>query len=67
MKITKKAFETLENRKGILLDASSTVLELAKYINTQSIKLTVVTSGIQTAIELNNNPNITTILIGGVV
>jgi|SRR5690625_3349155 len=66
MKIAKKAFETIENKQCILLDASSTVLELARYINTQAINLTVVTSGIQTAIELKENPNITTILIGGV-
>lgn len=67
MRIAKKAFETIENKECILLDASSTVLELARYINTQPIKLTVVTSGIHTAIELKENPNITTILIGGVV
>ncbi|MFA1819999.1 DeoR/GlpR family DNA-binding transcription regulator [Virgibacillus oceani] len=66
MKIAKKAFETIEDKQCILLDASSTVLELARYINAQSINLTVVTSGIQTAIELKENPNITTILIGGV-
>lgn len=65
-KIAAKAIETIENKQCILLDASSTVLELARYISKQSLKLTVVTSGIQTAIELKENPDITVILIGGV-
>ncbi|WP_404455055.1 DeoR/GlpR family DNA-binding transcription regulator [Oceanobacillus kapialis] len=66
MKIAEMAFETIEHKQCILLDGSSTVLELARYIKKQSLKLTVVTSGIQTALELKENPNITVILIGGV-
>ncbi|MHA6250765.1 DeoR/GlpR family DNA-binding transcription regulator [Oceanobacillus sp. CAU 1775] len=66
MKIAIKAFELIQDRQCIFLDASSTALELARYINTQSINLTVVTNGIQTAIELKENPRITTIIIGGV-
>ncbi|WP_152658487.1 DeoR/GlpR family DNA-binding transcription regulator [Oceanobacillus sp. CFH 90083] len=65
--IAKEAFQLIEEKQCILLDASSTALELARYLNEKMIRLTVVTSGIQTALELKDNPNITVILIGGVV
>ena len=66
-KIAEKAFELIEDEQCILLDASSTALALARNINNSSMRLTVVTSGIQTALELKDNPSITVILVGGVV
>ncbi|WP_042221948.1 DeoR/GlpR family DNA-binding transcription regulator [Oceanobacillus manasiensis] len=65
--IGKKAFQYVAEKQCILLDASSTALELARYLNSQPLRLTVVTSGIQTAFELKDNPDITVIMIGGVV
>ncbi|MFD1449050.1 DeoR/GlpR family DNA-binding transcription regulator [Oceanobacillus profundus] len=65
--IAEKAFELIEEKQCILLDASSTALALARYIRNKSTRLTVVTSGVQTALELKENPDITVILIGGVV
>lgn len=67
MKIAEKAFELIEDQQCILLDASSTALALARKINESSMRLTVVTSGIQSALELKDNPAITVILVGGVV
>lgn len=67
MKIADKAFELIQEEQCILLDASSTALTLARKINESSIRLTVVTSGVLAALELKDNPNITVILIGGVV
>src|SRR5699024_2490695 len=67
IKIAEKAIETIENKQCIMLDGSSTVLELARYISKLPLKLTVITSGIQTAIELKENPDIIVILIGGIV
>lgn len=67
MQIAKKAFELIEEKQCILLDASSTALEMARYIKTQPIRLTVVTTGLQCAMELNHNPDITVIQIGGLV
>ncbi|MBB6451393.1 DeoR/GlpR family transcriptional regulator of sugar metabolism [Geomicrobium halophilum] len=51
----------------ICLDASSTCLELAKLLKSSDLRLTVVTSGIYTAMELSDNPNLTVVLLGGVV
>ncbi|MCP3027821.1 DeoR/GlpR family DNA-binding transcription regulator [Halobacillus sp. A5] len=65
--IAESAFELIEEKQCILLDASSTALELARYLKNQPIRLTVVTSGVLTALELKENPDITVILIGGVV
>lgn len=65
--IAKKAMEFIVEKQCILLDASSSALELARYLKKQSIRLTVVTSGVQTALELKENPAITVILIGGVI
>ncbi|WP_419892753.1 DeoR/GlpR family DNA-binding transcription regulator [Oceanobacillus kimchii] len=67
IQICKNAFDLIEEKQCILLDASSTALELARLLNQSSKRVTVVTSGIQTAFELKDNPDITTILIGGVV
>jgi len=66
IQIAEKAFELIKEKQSILLDASSTVLELARYIKSQPIRITVVTTGIHTALELNQNPDITVILLGGV-
>jgi len=65
--IALKALDLVENGQCILLDASSTALELAKCLKKKTIRLTVVTSGIHAALELRENPGITVILIGGVL
>ncbi|PLT33729.1 DeoR/GlpR family DNA-binding transcription regulator [Bacillus sp. V5-8f] len=65
--IAKKAAEIITNGRCIMLDASSTALELARILKNMQVRLTVVTSGINTATELSENPNITVILLGGVV
>lgn len=65
--IAKEALSLLSNGQCIMLDASSTALELARLLNDTNLRLTVVTSGINTALELNNHPNITVILLGGIV
>ncbi|MFD2923119.1 DeoR/GlpR family DNA-binding transcription regulator [Halobacillus naozhouensis] len=65
--IADRAFELIEEKQCILLDASSTALELARYLKTQPMRLTVVTSGVLTALELKENPDLTVIMIGGVV
>lgn len=65
--IAKLAFEQIHEKQCILLDASSTALELARILNEHPIRLTVVTTGVLTALELKDNPNITVILIGGVL
>ncbi|HLR43122.1 MAG TPA: DeoR/GlpR family DNA-binding transcription regulator [Pseudogracilibacillus sp.] len=66
-KIAELAFEQIEEKQCILLDASSTALELARILNEHPIRLTVVTTGILTALELKDNPDITVIVIGGVL
>lgn len=65
--IAKAAFSLIQNKQSILLDASSTAMELAKILKDSTMRITVVTSGIQTALELKENPNLTVIVIGGVV
>lgn len=67
IQIAEKAVDYIEEKQCILLDASSTALELARYLRKKPIRLTVVTSGVKTALELNENPDITVILIGGMM
>ncbi|SFJ52382.1 transcriptional regulator, DeoR family [Halobacillus dabanensis] len=64
--ITRKAVELISRKDCILLDASTTSLELARIIKEKETKLTVVTNGISTALELKENPSINVILIGGI-
>lgn len=65
--IAKEAMNFISKGQCIMLDASSTALELAKLLKEIPIPLIVVTSGINTALELNEHPDITVILLGGIV
>lgn len=65
--IAKKALAFIKPGQCIMLDASSTALELAKLLNQSDMRLTIVTNGIQTALELNDHQDITVILLGGIV
>ena len=65
--IAKQAMQLISNAQCIMLDASSTALELARILKTTTMRLTVVTSGINTALELHDHPDITVILLGGIV
>lgn len=67
MAIGNKAAELVEDGQSILLDASSTALEMARSLKKRQIRITVITNGIYTAMELRENPEITVILIGGVL
>ncbi|RCW47347.1 MULTISPECIES: DeoR/GlpR family DNA-binding transcription regulator [unclassified Halanaerobium] len=64
--IGKVAKNYIENGQTIILDASSTVLYLLPYL-TQYEKLTVITNGIYTALELKNEEDFNVILLGGIV
>lgn len=65
-KIGKAAAKFVQNGQSIILDASSTSLELAKNL-VHFDYLTVVTNGLATAQELTRNPRINIIVIGGVL
>lgn len=63
--IADKAINLIQYKNSILLDASTTALELARKLKQTDLKITVVTSGLTTAIELKENPNINVIVLGG--
>lgn len=67
VKIAKEALNYIEEEQCILLDASSTALEIAYQLKKQPMNLTIVTSGLNTALELTEIPSINVILIGGIV
>jgi DeoR/GlpR family transcriptional regulator of sugar metabolism len=64
--IGKAAVDYVQNGQCIILDASTTGLELVNNLMHFDF-LTVVTNGLVTAQELNRNPRINVILIGGVL
>lgn len=64
--ITNKAINFIQYKNSILLDASTTALELARKLKETDMKLTVVTNGLSTAVELKENPNINVIMLGGI-
>ncbi|WEG12457.1 DeoR/GlpR family DNA-binding transcription regulator [Pullulanibacillus sp. KACC 23026] len=65
--IAKEAVQFIKEKQCILLDASSTALELAHLLKQLSIRITIVTSSAAIALELNESPEITVILIGGMM
>lgn len=64
--IGRKAANLVASGQCIILDASSTVLELAKALTDHNY-LTIVTNGLEAAMTLNKNPRNNVILIGGVL
>lgn len=64
--ITNKAAPFIQDKSSIILDASTTALELARYLKESDLRLTVITNGLTTALELKENPNINVILLGGI-
>lgn len=67
LEIAQKAMSYIRNDSSILLDASSTTFELATLLNESSMRLMILTNGLNIANLLKTNQNITTILIGGIV
>lgn len=67
IRIGEKAASLVQQGQCILLDASTTALEMARSLKQRPIRLTVVTNGLMTAMELKENPSITVILIGGLL
>jgi len=65
--IGKAAADMVNTGQCIILDASSTCLEMARNLVTQQKRLTILTNGIMTAMELRENPQFTVILIGGIL
>lgn len=65
--IGQTAADLVENGQCILLDASTTGLEMARTLKTRKIRLTVITNGLYTAMELRENPEITVIVTGGIL
>ncbi|MFD2618139.1 DeoR/GlpR family DNA-binding transcription regulator [Terrilactibacillus laevilacticus] len=67
IRIAQCALSLIEHGQCLLIDASSTGLELARLLKNENKRLTIITNGIYTAMELSENPEITVILIGGLV
>lgn len=63
-KIGKKCSEFINDGDTVLLDASTTSLQIAKNI-THKNKITVLTNSLKVAEELSNYPNIKSVLLGG--
>ena len=65
--IAHKAFETLADGDSIILDGGTTTYELAKLIGKSNLKLTVISNSTIVFKELNMNPNLDLIIVGGKV
>src|SRR5699024_3838406 len=64
--ITNKAINFIQYKNRILLDASTTALELARKLKETDMKLTVVTNDHSIADEVKENPKIHLIILGGI-
>jgi len=64
-RIGERAAALIEENESILLDAGTTCLALARYI--QNMRLTVITSDVRIAFELYRSPTIKLIILGGIV
>lgn len=61
------ALKKIKNHQCILLDASSTTYELSKLLASTDMQLTIITCGLENALLLKENPNLTVLVIGGFV
>ncbi|MHD0396318.1 DeoR/GlpR family DNA-binding transcription regulator [Staphylococcus simulans] len=64
-KIGMKALEKIKNHQCILMDASTTTYELAKLLAKTDMTLTIITNGLENALLLKENSNLTVLVIGG--
>jgi len=64
-RIGERAATLIEENESVLLDAGTTCLALARYI--QNMRLTVITSDVRIAFELYRSPTIKLIILGGIV
>jgi DeoR/GlpR family transcriptional regulator of sugar metabolism len=64
--IAKGALHLIQDNQCLILDASTTVLTLAKAIEDVN-QLIIVTNGINTAMAFDDKPNVRQVLIGGMV
>ena len=67
IKIAKKAINYINNDDCLILDASTTCYELAKLLAASDYRLTILTNGVKTAEVLKDNPDISVVLVGGVL
>lgn len=65
-RIARTAAELVHDGDSILLDASSTVYHLARFLQGRQ-RLSIITNGVEVALELAQNPSHTVILLGGVL
>lgn len=65
--IARKAFEFLEENDSIILDAGTTIYELACLIGESTMAITVITNSTIITKEISNNPNAELIVVGGKV
>ncbi len=65
--IGRNAISLIGEKDTLLLDSSSTTFELASLLATSKLKNTVLTNGLTTAMVLKQNPNLTVIVIRGIV
>jgi DeoR/GlpR family transcriptional regulator of sugar metabolism len=67
IRIGQAAAELIESGQSIVLDASTTALEIARSLRRRPSlhDLTIITNGVHTALELLDVPGLTTILTGG--
>jgi DeoR/GlpR family transcriptional regulator of sugar metabolism len=66
-RIGQAAAELIQNRQSVVLDASTTALQIARALRgPRSLNdVTVITNGVHTALELLDVPGVSTILTGG--
>jgi DeoR/GlpR family transcriptional regulator of sugar metabolism len=66
-RIGNAAAELVQNGQSVVLDASTTALQVARALRRRSTlqEVTVITNGVHTALELLNMPGVNTILTGG--
>jgi DeoR family transcriptional regulator of aga operon/DeoR family fructose operon transcriptional repressor len=67
MRIGAAAAALIQNGHSVVMDASTTALQIARVLNVQRNvhDVTVITNGVHTALELTDTPGVSTILTGG--
>jgi DeoR family transcriptional regulator of aga operon len=67
VRIGKAAAALVRNGQTILLDSGTTTVEIARSLNQSGLELTVITHALNIAAELSHSPQVTLMMIGGVL
>lgn len=66
-RIAKAAVDLIQPEETVILDSGTTTAEIAREIKLRKMRLTVITNALNVAFELGSSPNVSVVMLGGIL